>query len=125
MILGETNIFMYPLVSIIRRPMICFLMAPMAKKATMIFTIGRKMSFKVRKSHKGSVLIEALLAVVILSVSLVVIIESLLNGVKAMKRNDEYTTAIIQEENEIFEAFNKGLMNKEPQQWGIFPKIDI
>ena len=97
----------------------------MAKKATMIFTIGRKMSFKVRKSHKGSVLIEALLAVVILSVSLVVIIESLLNGVKAMKRNDEYTTAIIQEENEIFEAFNKGLMNKEPQQWGIFPKIDI
>jgi len=60
------------------------------------------------KCSKGALLIEALLAVSIVSVSLTMIIQSFLTSMRATAYSRDYTTAVMLIENEMFEIKRLG-----------------
>ncbi len=69
-----------------------------------------------KKNIKGSLLLEALLAVVILSVSLTLIIQSMTSSLRASVYGADYTLAIILLENKMFELLNKGLPSSSERE---------
>ena len=56
-----------------------------------------------KKNRRGSILLEALLSVVILSVSMTVIIQSMTSSLRAMEYSANYTMAIVLLENKIID----------------------
>ena len=61
------------------------------------------------KDSKGSLLLEALLSVVILSVSLTLIIQSMTSSLRASVYGGDYTLAVVLLENKMFELLTEGL----------------
>jgi len=60
------------------------------------------------RNSNGSVLIEAILSVVILSTGLTLIVRSMATAVKGEQRMAEYATAIVLADNVMFEVLRKG-----------------
>ena len=67
---------------------------------------------KIKKQNKGSLLIEAILAVVILGTSLTVIIQSLSSAVRANVVTFEYLTATTLLENKMFGLIKDGFIKR-------------
>ena len=65
-------------------------------------------------NNRGSFLLEALLSIVILSVSLTLMIESMTAGLRAIHYTSEYTIAQILLDNKLQELLQKGSV--DPQQ---------
>ena len=65
---------------------------------------------KEKNNRKGSILLEALLSVVILSVSITLIIQSMTSSYRATVYNADYTTAFLLIENKLFEVIQKGYL---------------
>lgn len=64
-------------------------------------------SRKNKFNNKGSLLMEALLSVVILSVSITFIIQSMVNSLRVMNYGADYTQALILAENKMFDYVSK------------------
>ena len=60
-----------------------------------------------RTNENGSLLVEALLSVVILSVSITLIIQSMASSLRATVYNGEYTNALFLMENKLFDIVRK------------------
>jgi len=71
--------------------------------------------------RRGSFLIEVLLTIVILSVGLTLIVQSMISGARAMARNSQYTAALLLAENKIFEFLNDA-PGETARQEGQFPE---
>lgn len=61
-------------------------------------------------NNRGSLLLEALLATIILSVSLTVIVQSFLNGLRALRYSSGYTQAHFFLENKMNNFIQKGFI---------------
>lgn len=72
--------------------------------------------------NKGSLLIEALLAVVILSTSLSLILQSLVASLRASVYSVDYTQALILLESKMNEALMKGKSPEGSSEEGNFPE---
>lgn len=68
------------------------------------------------KNQKASLLIEALLTVVILSVSLTIIIQSLMSALRTASYTSEYTKAILLSQNKMFEVVSQNPGERSSQQ---------
>ena len=77
---------------------------------------------KMLSDKKGSLLLEALLSVVILSVSLTVIIQSLTTSLRAVTYSSDYTTALFLIDNKMFDLIRKGFIEKDLNEEGQFPQ---
>ena len=64
------------------------------------------MSYK-KLQKRGSFLVEVLLTVVILSVSLTIIIQSLVSSLRAISYSANYSSAILSAENKMFELLQQ------------------
>ena len=73
------------------------------------------------RSQKGSLLLEAMLATVIMAVSLTVIIQSLSSSYRASVYSVEYTTACMLLENSMFSVIKDGYIKAADEQEGEFP----
>ena len=62
---------------------------------------------------KGSILLEALLSVVILSVSITLVIQSLTSSLRATKYGSQYTQASFMLDNHMIELLNQGVQKQE------------
>ena len=62
------------------------------------------------KSRKGSILVEVLLTVVILSVGLTAIIQAMNTSVRGVYHTTGYTTAVLLAENTMFAHLSKGFV---------------
>lgn len=71
-------------------------------------------------NSKGYVLIEALLATVILSVSLTLIIQSFLSSLKASVYSAGYSTAVLLLENKMSELMQRGFVEESFSEEGTF-----
>lgn len=65
------------------------------------------------KINRGSILIEAILSVVILSVSIALIVQSLSSSVRSSVYSYEYTTALSLLENKMFDLLKDGFIKKD------------
>ena len=72
------------------------------------------------KSSKGSLLIEALLAVVILSTSVTLIIQSMTASLRASDASKSYSLALILLENNIFDLMQHGFVDSNFRKEGNF-----
>ncbi len=63
-----------------------------------------------RRSEKGFFLVEVLLSVVILSVSLTLIIQSMTSALRSSAFAGDHTTALMILENKMFDLFEKGFV---------------
>lgn len=63
-----------------------------------------------RMNNKGTILIEALLSVVILSVSITMIIQSMTASLRATEYGVQYTEGLILAENKIFDLMQEGFI---------------
>jgi len=69
---------------------------------------------------KGALLLEALLAVVIISVSLTLIVQSLLSSLRAAVYTSGYTEAVFLLDNKMFELIQKGFVDATLEEEGRF-----
>ena len=60
--------------------------------------------------NRGSILMESLLAVVIMSVGITLVIQSLISGLRASQYTSDYTEAVILLENKMIEIVSKGVV---------------
>jgi Tfp pilus assembly protein PilV len=72
-------------------------------------------------SAQGTLLLEVLLAVVILSTSLSVIVKSLASSLRAMATSADYSKAMILLENKMFELMRKKIIDASFTDAGGFP----
>ena len=68
------------------------------------------------KNRKGSLLVEVLLSVVILSVSITVIIQAMTVSLRSMVYSADYTTAMIVLENKMVSVIDKPLADENAAQ---------
>ena len=68
------------------------------------------------KNKRGSLLMESLLSIVILSVSLTLIIQSLTSSLRSVVYSAEYTNAVMLLENKMFEIIKQGFIQKDLRQ---------
>lgn len=64
------------------------------------------------KNHqrRGSILVEAILAIIILAICLTLIIQSMTGSLRASKYAGDYTLAVIAAENEMFDRIEKSFI---------------
>jgi len=62
----------------------------------------------ISKTKKGSLLIEALLSIVIISTSITLIIQAMTASLRSMVFSTEYTEAVLMLDNEMFRIISKG-----------------
>ena len=72
--------------------------------------------------NHGVLLLEALLAILILTVSLSVIIESLVSGYRATVFTADYSKAVILLDNAMFDTLRKRFIESSLQDQGNFPE---
>ena len=75
------------------------------------------------RAFGGSVLLEALLSVVILSVSITIIIQSMMSSLRAAKYSEEYIQAIILLENKMTEIISRRILKEEVREEGAFSEF--
>ena len=75
-----------------------------------------------RFHKKGSLLIEALLAITILSIGLTMIIQSYLSGFRAALYTQDYSTAAILLENKMVNLMQVGFIGESVDEEGVFPE---
>jgi len=76
---------------------------------------------KSKRSRKGSLLLEALLSIVILSTSLTVIIQAMTSSLRATVYSAEYTRALVLLEDQFFGYFLEGHVEDAIQEKLPFP----
>lgn len=76
---------------------------------------------KFSPQKQGSLLVEALLSVVILSVSLTLIIEGMTTSLRSTVYISDYTTALLLLENKMFDLIQKGYVEANLQEEQEFP----
>ena len=78
--------------------------------------------FEVLKKNKkrGSLLLEAILSIVILSISITVIIQSMTSTLRANMYSSDFTQAILLGENKIVELIQKGFVESGLREKGEF-----
>ena len=74
------------------------------------------------KRPKGSLLIEALLAVVILSTSITIIIQSMTASLRASDASKSYSLALILLENNMYDLIQQGFIDSNLRKQGNFPE---
>lgn len=74
-----------------------------------------------KRFRKGSLLIEALLSVVVLSVGITMIIQAMTSSLRAATYSTEYTKALILLENKMFELIQKGIIQTGKNEKESFP----
>jgi len=82
---------------------------------------GSKPARIIFKNKRGSFLIEILLVVVILSVCLTLIVQSLLSNLRVMKYNKEYSQALLLLENQMSGMMMRGSVDgleDQLEEWG-------
>lgn len=75
-----------------------------------------------KQKRKGSLLLEALLTVVILSVSITLIIQSMTSSLRASVYSADYTKAALLMENKMFELLQDGFIESGRRVEGSFDK---
>ncbi len=74
------------------------------------------------RKNKGSLLLEALLSVVILSTCITLIIQSLTSSLRALTYSHDYAQALILAENKMQEFLLKGMVPAGLSESGEFPE---
>lgn len=77
---------------------------------------------KVSSNKRGSLLVEALLTISILSIGLTVIIRSLVSSLRATAYSADYSLAVILLENEMSDLRQKGFIKDSVDMEDIFPE---
>ncbi|OGX23961.1 MAG: hypothetical protein A2787_02520 [Omnitrophica WOR_2 bacterium RIFCSPHIGHO2_01_FULL_48_9] len=75
-----------------------------------------------RHSKSGSILVEALLTIVILSVGLVYIIQALTSSLRTVSLTKDYSTAVALSENKMFDLLRKGFIKAPLEETKNFSK---
>ncbi len=75
----------------------------------------------ISEKETGSLLLESLLAILILSVTLTLMIQTLLGGMKAMVMSAEYTKACFLIDNKMFELIKNRFIDTNFRDSGHFP----
>ena len=70
------------------------------------------------RSQKGSVLLEALLSIIILSVGLTALVQSMTSSLRSMAFSSKYTLASILLENKMFEAYQHMFQGEDLDEEG-------
>ena len=83
---------------------------------------GRSRTNRRMRNNKGSFLLEALLSVVILSVSITMIIQSMTASFRAMVYSGQYTAALILLENKMSDVIRKGFISAGLDEEDDFPE---
>lgn len=73
------------------------------------------------RNQNGSILLEALLATVILSMSITVIMQSLTSSLRAAKYSAQYTKALILLDDQLTEYFQEGFIETGIKETQSFP----
>lgn len=77
--------------------------------------------FRCTKANRGSLLLEVLLAIVILSTSLILIIQSFVSSLRAMVYSGDYSTAAFLLDSKMFDVLHSQFV-QSGQGEGVFPK---
>ncbi len=73
---------------------------------------------KKNKKKAGSLLLESLLAIVILSVALVLLIQSMTASLRAARYSSDFSVAVVLAENKMYDLLQKGFVENNFQDGG-------